>query len=137
MGFQRDDEAIASLRLRPENKPVLDAVESASAHGDLGEIMFRLARSTGGMRVLPMSSTEFPALVATRADSDAVVVAASGMQMLLIRVAQVPVGAELHHEEARELGPDWWWVNPFDSSVPIAATKVELQRWFTAASIWQ
>jgi hypothetical protein len=72
--------------------------------------------------------------VATHPDSDAIVVAASGMRHLLLRVGEdEPEGARLEHERATEVGPGWWRVNPFDRGVSRAATAVELPRWFNAA----
>ena len=50
MAFQRDDALIARLRQLPGNKRVLDTVERSSAHGDLGEVLFHYAASTGSMR---------------------------------------------------------------------------------------
>ena len=136
MPFDRDDALIAALRARPENAGVLAAVESGSAHGDLGDVLFRVARSTAGMRVIPLQAGAFPALVATPADEDVVVVAASGMRSLLIRVAEVPEEARLSHERAPDLGSDSWRVNPFDPDVSTPRTAEELQRWFAAASRW-
>lgn len=134
MVFERDEAAFARLRARPENEAVLDAVESSSAHGDLGEVVFHYAASTGGMRVLPVAAADFPALVATPSDRDVVVMAASGMRWLLVRVGDaVPDGARLAHEEAPELGPGWWRVNPFDPAVSRDDTATELQRWVSLA----
>ncbi len=136
MVFRRDDATIAALRARPENTALLDAVEMTSAHGDLGEVVTRYARSTGSMRVIPTADADFAALVATRSGHDVVVVAATGMSSLLIRTEDVPPGARLGHEQAPELGAGWWRVNPFDADVSIPDTADELQRWFTAASRW-
>jgi len=134
MVFERDEAAFARLRARPENGAVLDAVESSSAHGDLGDVVFRLAESTGAPRVLPVAAADFPALVATLRDGDVVVLAASGMRWLLVRVGDaVPQGARLDHEEAPELGPGWWRVNPFDPAVSRDDTATELQRWVSLA----
>jgi hypothetical protein len=134
MALHRDDALIAQLREDERNAAVLDAVELTSAHGDLGEVVFRYGRTTGGMRVIPMASADFPALVATPADRDLIVVAASGMQHLLLRVREVPEGVRLEHEAATELGVGWWRVNPFDAEVSIPDTACELQRWFSAAA---
>ncbi len=136
MAFRRDEPTIAALRARPENTAVLDAIELTSAHGDLGEVLTRYARSTGRMRVIPMADADFPALAATSVVNDVVVVAATGMRALLIRTAAAPPGARLGHEQATDLGADWWRVNPFDADVSIPDTADELQRWFTAASQW-
>jgi hypothetical protein len=134
MALQRDDPVIEQLREDEHNAAVLDAVETASAHGDLGEVVFRYARTTGEMRVIPMANADFPALVATPADRDLVVVAAAGMRELLVRVDEVPDGARLEHEAAAELGAGWWRVCPFDAEVSIPDTAAELQRWFSAAA---
>ena len=134
MPFQRDDALVTALRMRPENAAVLDAVEATSAHGDLGDLLIRLARSTGGMRVIPMASTEFPALVATPADQDLVVAAASGMRRLLIRTEHEPPGARLGRDRNPDLGGDWWRVDPFDPAVSREDAAQELQQWFLAAS---
>jgi hypothetical protein len=136
MAFERDHAVIAALRARPENAGVLDAVDSTSAHGDLGEVLFRYARSTGAMRVIPMAAADFPALVATRADDDVVVAAATGMHSLLVRTKELPEPARLSHERAPDLGEDWWHVHPFDAQVSSADIAEELQRWFIAASRW-
>jgi hypothetical protein len=135
--FEWDEALLAALRSRPENAGVLDAVGTTSAHGDLGEVLFRYGRSTGGMRVIPVAAADFPALVATPADDDVVVAAATGMQSLLLRTREVPARARLAHERALEVGADWWRVHPFDPEVDKAETADELQRWFTAASTWR
>ena len=131
----RDDALVARLRLRADNMAILDKVESTSAHGDLGEVVYRFAPTTGQMHVIPLSSAPFPALVATPHGSDVIVVAASGMSRLLIRVNDVPEGACLAHHSAPQVGPDWWHVNPFDRDVSIPDTAAELQRWFSAATL--
>jgi hypothetical protein len=134
MALQRDDPVIEQLREDEHNAAVLDAVETASAHGDLGEVVFRYARTTGGMRVIPMATADFPALVATPADRHLIVVAAAGMRELLLRVNEVPDGARLEHELATELGTGWWRVHPFDPDVSSPDSAAELQRWFSAAA---
>ena len=134
MAFRCDDELIEQLRLRADNRAVLDLVESSSAHGDLGEVLFDYAKATGALRVVPLASTDFPALVATPRDDDVIVAAATGMQSLLLRVGdEPPDGARLGHEPVPEAGPGWWRVNPFDAEVSRANTAIELQRWFGAA----
>jgi hypothetical protein len=132
--FTRDDDLVAQLRQRPDNAAVLDLVERSSAHGDLGRLLFDFAKTTGAMRVVPLASHDFPALVGTPPDSDIVVVAASGMLRLLFRAGEdEPAGARLERERATDLGPEWWRVNPFDREVSRAATALELPRWFTTA----
>jgi hypothetical protein len=134
VGFQRDEALVARLRQFPGNDAVLDLVENTSAHGDLGEVLFRYAASTGPMRVVPLRTEVFPALAATAADSDRIVAAATGMRWLLLRTGDaVPDGARLTHEVAPDAGPGWWRVYVFDREVSRADTEVELQRWFTLA----
>jgi hypothetical protein len=135
MPFQRDDALVERLRAVPGNEPVLDAVESTSAHGDLGDVLFRYARSTGEMRVVPLASHDFPGLVATPRGDDRIVAAATGMQWLLLRAGtEPPEGAQLTHEPDARLSSEWWRVHVFDFGVSRAVAEVEIQRWFDAAS---
>jgi hypothetical protein len=134
-GFQRDEALIAELRRRPSNQGVLDTVEGSSAHGDLGEVLFHYAASTGGMRVVPLRTEAFPALVATAPDDDQIVAAASGMRWLLIRAGdEAPTAVRLAHDAAPDVGPEWWRVYVFDPEVSRRDIDTELQRWFDAAA---
>ncbi|MGZ4707749.1 MAG: hypothetical protein ACXWBN_03285 [Acidimicrobiales bacterium] len=134
MAFRRDDALIEQLRRRPDNVAVLELVESASAHGDLGELLFDHAKATGDLRVVPLASADFPALVATPSDDDLIVAAAAGMRRLLLRAGdEPPEGARLRHEPVAEAGPGWWHVEPFDPEVNRAAAVMELRRWLSAA----
>jgi hypothetical protein len=132
--FRRDDALLAGLRAQEGNAAVIDALEATSAHSDLGDVLFRFARSTGQLRVVPLSSSTFPALVCTRAGDDRIVAAASGMQWLLVRVDELPDDVRLHHEPAPELGHGWWRVHPFDPEVSADDAVDELQRWLSAAT---
>jgi len=133
MAFVRDEALIAQLRRLPVNVAVLDAVESTSAHGDLGEVVFRYAKRCGDMRVVPLRSEVYPAIVATPVDGDVVVVAASGMHALLMRTGDAPERPRLPHELVPELGEGWWRVRPWIAEVSAEDAAVELTRWFSAA----
>lgn len=112
---------------------MLDKVERASAHGDLGEVLFRQARRFG-MRVVALSSQHYPALVATASGSDLIVAAAFDQHALLLRVGSgPPPNTSVRHDPVPDLGPEWWRVNPFDASVSVTDLEAELTRWFAAA----